>query len=620
MCRVITKTRFSARPLRFAWACLVPAVGLVLVLVVPGLKWGLPSEERNRLALGENRDLWHAPEQGPDEAADPWSFYPNYLRGGRERTGRLPRSAFNPIRSYHPDEYVILKSLSGMRPARLELFHGFFGWPAFHFYVVGATLKGAAFFGAAQLVPETDYYFRNPVQMARLYRIGRVVTLLFAIGCVVALWRCAGNLFGWEGGAAAALLLAVTPLFAINAHYLTADVAMLFWICLTLFASTRILRGGGRRWYVWAGVFLGLAAGTRYQGGLAAFLIAFAHLLREPKEDAEVRNIRVGWKTTLRDLGSKKLWLAAGVSVLIFLAVNPYVVLKPGQFCSEFLGELRGSRNPSSGLVSAALFVESGLGILLAVATLGALWMALARRDRGAVFVVLGFGVPAVLLWAGRPVMVRYMMPVLPLPVLLVAWAFAVVQRRGVTLGKLHKRLAAPILFSVVFLFTAHQSLAYCALFAAPGSDTRTRAGEWITRNVPPGATVGVASEPWQFELPPLDKTRLNVMIVAQDMAQLSQRAPAYFVSSDLQFPPVAVRGPLTPGEKAFKREVFEGRGRYRVVARFEAWPPGRRKLLSRGPHDMRYVNPVIVVAKLSPEQGRNSSGAGRQGLQNARR
>lgn len=594
-----------------AWLCLGAALVLLLLLVVPGLNWGLPSAARNRLALGDDPERWQAPEVGADEASEPWEFYPNYLRGGGERKGRLPRSAFNPIRSYHPDEYVILKSLSGMRPFQLKVFHGFFGWPAFHFYVVGVALKVCSLFGAVSLVQDVAFYFRNPEQMARLYLVGRVVTLLFAIGCVVTAWACAGSLFGTKAAAATALLLVATPLFSVNAHYLTADIPMLFWISLTLLASIRILNGGRRRWYVWAGVFLGLAAGTRYQGGLAAFLIASAHVLRERGMEAETPGAAGRWRPFVARFKSRDLWLAAAVSLLVFLVVNPYVVVRPGQFCREVFGEWHSSRNPSCDPAGVLLFVEAAVGFLFAAATLGALWMAFVRRERHVLFILAGLGIPAVLLGLGWPVMVRYMMPVLLLPVLLVSWAFGLIHRRGMELGKLRRKLAAPILLAVLLLFTAHQSLAYCRLFVDPQADTRTRAGEWIVNNIPAGSTLGVVSEPWQFELPPLNRERFRIRIIPVDPKALSTAAPDYVVSSDLQFPPLAVRGPLDPGEEDFRREVFEGGKRYAVVTRFEAWPWGRRKLLARGPHDMRYVNPVIVIARRkghrppSPTDGR---------------
>jgi len=589
--------------------CVALALLMLGLLVVPGLRWGLPSRVRNRLSLGKDLERWRAPVGIAEEIEEPWTAYPNYLRGGWPRTGSQPRSAFNPVRSYHPDEYVILKSLSGMRPERLKMFPGFFGWPAFHFYVVGAALKLASLLGVVRLVPSLDFYFRNPGEMARLYLVGRVVTLLFAAGCVVVFARSAARLWGWEAGAATALLLALTPLFTMNAHYMTADVPMLFWIGLVFLASVHIYRGGGRRWYVLGGACLGIAAATRYQGALAALLLLWAHLLARPMRGPAGPEER----GALGRLASVNLWLAAVVSVLVFLALNPYILARPGQFWAEVRGELGGARNPLPPPVAAGLFLESGFGMMFSGTALAALLMAAARRERAVHFVLLGFGVPVVVLCLARPAMVRYLMPVAPLPALLVAWAFFRIHRRGVEIGKRRTVAAAPVLLAVLLLATGAQSFQMARLFTDPQADTRTRAGEWIAENLPQGATIGVVSEPWQFELPPLDRSRFRVIVVKPEPEALARARPDYFVSSDFQFPPLAIRGPLSAKEKAFWREVFQGGGRYVIARRFEAWPAGRKVFLQSGPHDMRYPNPVIVVAwraERAPAGGSRRSGS----------
>jgi len=409
------------------------------------MKWGLPSAERNRLILGEDRRTWRAPEIPLGEAADPWSAYPNYLSDGPQRTGTVPRNAFNPVRSYHPDEYVILKSLSGMHPSELKLFHGFFGWPALQIYVVGAALKAASWVGLAHLVLNMDYYFANPEEMARLYWVGRTVTLIFALACLVVVWMAASRLFGPAGGLAAALLLAVTPVFVINAHYMTGDIPMLFWVSVVLFLSTYILRGSGMRAYLAAGVALGLAAATRYQGALAAFLIVAAHIAR-PREDPATEQRRgVVQRRALSVVLSRHLWIATLVSIGIFLLANPYVVVHPAKFVQELAGELRGSHADISRLAGTLLITETGLGMLLAFASLGALWLLIVRPVREGFFVLAGFGIPAVLLLAGSPAMARYLMPALLLPIFLMAYAFALVHTRGMDLRRPGLRWLQPL-------------------------------------------------------------------------------------------------------------------------------------------------------------------------------
>ncbi|MGO8704628.1 MAG: ArnT family glycosyltransferase [Candidatus Brocadiia bacterium] len=570
------------------------AIAILGYLVLPGLRWGLPSEERNILTFGADRSAWRAPPISEREKDSPWTYYPNYLSGGPKRTGASPRSAFNPLRSYHPDEYVFLKSLSAMKPSALKVFPGFFGWPALQFYVSGVALKVSSWFGAVTLVRDMDFYFQHPEQAARLYEVGRIVTLLFAAGCIFVIWRTAGRLFGAAGGTAAALLLAVTPLFTINARYWTADVPMLFWISLAFLFSTHILAGGGRRWYVLGGIAVGLAAATRYQGAAAASLIAAAHWMRPADAEAMAGKPDAGdWRERARrSFTSGDLWIAAAISLAVFLACNPYILARPGQFVQEFSGELKGSHdNWARFALDGAFSVVTGLGLIFLFAIFAASFLAAVRRDRAISFVLLGFGLPAAVLFVGRPAMARYWMPVLPLPVLLAAWAFATVHRHGVERRKPGAIVAPLILLVIVLVAMGLQSFAFARLYSDPQCDTRTRAGEWIAKSIPAGTTIGVLSEPWQFELPPLDSRKF----VIRNPSDSTAHGPEDFlVMSDLQFAP--------EGRLQSEKEFLSG---HVVIQRFEAWPVGQKLALRYGPQDMHYANPEIIIAERISKGGR---------------
>jgi hypothetical protein len=593
------------------------AVAILGYLVLPGLHWGLPSEERNRLTLGADRSAWRAPPMSEREKDSPWEYYPNNLAGGPARAGASPRSAFNPLRSYHPDEYVFLKSLSAMKPSELKLFPGFFGWPALQFYVSGVALKVSSWFGAVTLVRDMDFYFQHPERTARLYEVGRIITLLFAVGCILVVWRAAGRLFGPAGGNAAALLLAVVPLFTINARYWTADMPMLFWISLVFLFSTHILEGGGRRWYILGGIALGLAAATRYQGVAAAFLIAAAHGFRPDGVVARAISPRSGkiarptmnkldasetWSERMRRFFcSEDLWLAAAVSLAVFLACNPYIIARPGQFVQEFSGELQGSHDDWARFaLNGTLSVVTGLGPFFFFAIFAASFLAAIRRDRVMSFVLLGFGLPALILFVGRPAMARYWMPVLPLPVLLIAWAFATMHRRGMERRKAGAKVAAPILLIIVLLATGWQSAAFGRLYSDPQYDTRTRAGEWIAQNVPAGSSIGVMSEPWQFELPPLDSRKFKI-VISSHFAFAEGQTLDYILTSAFQYRPVTLRVILN---QPLWSESWIGPHRYAVMQRFEAWPVGQKAALAYGPQDMRYANPVITISERISKDG----------------
>jgi hypothetical protein len=372
-----------------------------------------------------------------------------------------------------------------------------------------------------------------------------------------------------------------------------------FWISLALLFSTHILagspgggQGGGRGWYVLAGIALGLAAATRYQGAAAAFLIAAAHLRRPDAGDGLHERAR-------RFFLSRDLWIAAAFAVLVFLACNPYVLARPGQFVREFSGELRGSHSDwSQFAIIGPLSAVSGLGLIFIFSIVAACALALLRRDGAISFLLIGFGPPALILLVGRPAMARYWMPALPLPVLLVAWAFATVHRRGVERRKPGATVAPLILLLIVLFAAGLQSFAFGRLYADPNCDTRTRAGEWIAENIPAGSSIGVYSDPWQFELPPINAKKYRIVVTDWDAARSHNLD--FMVASDLQ---TEMPGE-PPGLRAefFNRRVeyLSGGIPYLPVQTFQAWPAGFKFSLQRGPQDMHYADPEITVGQRS--------------------
>ena len=562
----------------------------LLLLTCHGLNWGLPSEERNVLYFGEDKPT--IPELSPEELEAPWAHFPNIAK--ELRVGGPPRWGFNPLRSYHPDEYVVLKSLSGMIPSKLKFFHGFFGWPALHFYTVGLGLRGAALVGYVELKPDPSYYVENPEAIARMYMVGRGITVLFACLVVFVLQLAVTRLYGPTEGFLAATFLSATPLLIVNGHYMTADVAMLFWITLTFLFAAMVMRNGEWKWYLLAGACVGLATATRYKGALAAVAVVGAHLC--------------GWKP----LSGKKflrLILAGVLAVAIFCATNPYIFVHWGQFLTEISGELRGSKAVTFGWAGSLwAFSRTGLGLPLLALAVAGFAACIVGHHREDIFLLVCFLPPLLLLAAGRPVMARYYMPVLLLPPLLAGRA------AGSFLAKRGRwRTAAGVVTTLVFASLLVRSLAMGGMYA--GENTRTTAGQWISSAIPGGSSIGVINEPWQFELPPLNHRKYDVRVVGMDAGRLEAEKPDFFVYSDLQLPPLAVRGPLRKEENLFWRLV-KGE-RYVLAACFDDAPTVFSVDLSvrRAPQDMRYVNPTISVYKrIDRESSSRGEGSPQQG------
>jgi hypothetical protein len=445
--------------------------------------------------------------------------------------------------SFHPDEDKILWQLERMRPAAGDLDPTDFGWGTLHTYVVGAALEVAGvsgLFGTGGW--RAAFHDAREPFFSRVFAVGRVLSALFGIATVFVTFRLGRTLGGTGAGLAAAALLAVSPLHVLHSHYLTADVALAFWLGVALWAA---LAGRPRL----AGFLGGLAVATK-PSALVAVPVWLA-----------------GGRPPRRVLG-----VLAAVAVG-FLMGEPYAVLAVREWWARTAGIAWtiGAGTPEAfPVVALALSHTWQLAIYgLGPVGMGAALLGLRRTPRPMQWMALALG--AALLVSRFP-MSRYVLPLLPVLATAAGMTLARLEgpRRALTCALVLGPLATISIGLVPVLRDEH---------------TAARAGDWIAATAVPGSRV---AKLWD-EMPLLDPARYRLEPLA-DPFGLEHRAftltADYVVLDDL---------PLHPwrGELLARLETD-----YEVAARF-ADPPrlfGFELPEPLAAHDWKYTHPAIRV------------------------
>jgi len=578
-----TESRFSAA--EALGLCLV--VAACVALSAAGITWGLPSAERNALYFRTPESLkLHLAELKAEDVAESYKTWDNYrLLHPDEDVGRLPRSFYNPLRTYHPDEYIPLKMLSGLDPRKGRFDTRIYTLGGAYVYLLGAYLAAAHGLGFITLTQDLSVYFAHPELMARIYLAGRVLTLCFFAGTLVFVYLIARQIAGRYAALVAAALVGTTPLVVLNAHYMYVDIAAVFYAFAGFYFILRLFDGRNWRSYLLAGLLCGLAAGTKIQCLLLAVMIWLAHagaLRRAPKEERG----RLGlWRL----LADPKLLAAAGAFLAAFLITNPYALIKP----YDFLFDIRrhAPHHFTLLLYAKALFVSMGPAAFLgALAALAASFWLKDRRN-----LLLGLWVILFIGFMSRygHFFARFALPAVPALLTLLVTACAGLWRRS---ARLRPALAAFLTAAVVWNVLWDLSLADLLR----GTDARTLAGRWIARNVPPGSSIGVVSVPWQYEMPPMDGRVYRIVVTNKDGEALRGERPEWFVASSPQFA-WDVLDPDGPAYRNFWGRLFASGEYARVcsIDREQRLGPFRGFNASDFPEDLRrYVNPVVVVFK----------------------
>lgn len=229
--------------------------------------------------------------------------------------------------SYHPDEVMVISAADRVNLARGE-------WNP-HFFNYGSALIYAVSF-ARDVLSAYAPTRQGVSQMADLTLAGRGIVALCGVLTVYVVFLIGRRLRGRGAGLLAAALMAVLSAHVLHSHYLTVDVPATLFITLSLYNALRY-QSAGLRAALWAGVFAGLAAGTKYNAGLV---------------------LLAGWTA---------VWLAREIAVpdrkrhalwMTLACIAAFVVSTPGSVfaTAEFLRDFRYE----------ALHVSTGHGLVFA--------------------------------------------------------------------------------------------------------------------------------------------------------------------------------------------------------------------------------------------------------------
>ncbi len=310
--------------------------------------------------------------------------------------------------------------------------------------------------------------------------------LISAFAGAATAWIVFSILFGrisLLGAAAGGLAMAMAPGHVMHSRFQTVDVlATMFLVASLLFASRMVQSQNPLKCAIWAGVFAGLSAGTKYTGVLALLVLIPALWLLP------------------RSLQLKTLLSASLACVFVFILTTPGCLLHSSKFLQDVGYEFTHS-NEGHGLVfagtSSGFFYHignlfAGMGPLVVVIGFAGLVASLWQRQHW----VLGLGLWAfvdyVVIGRAEVKFFRYAIPLIPVLAVgfgwFIGWAHMQENRRWrglVGLGALGLGLA----ISQALTFTIWMS----------GEDPRDAAGRKLIADASPTTEVGLVSDPWFY-------------------------------------------------------------------------------------------------------------------------
>ncbi len=419
---------------------------------------------------------------------------------------------------------IALQSLRALRP-------GNYMKPPFHIYLnhVFVVWPITAALQIAQ-VPKEKVKVANSAKL-----IGsRLVTIALFLGTIALAYSFSRRSYGRFSAVIIAFVFATSAGFVTYAHFLTADIPLLFWMLAAFWAGYRLASAPSTWNYAVTGFLTGIAIATKYNGLAVGIALLVAHFFAT--KDAGLRRIIL----------SRQLGIGLGMVLLGFLFGCPTALYEPRKFWNDFIYNYtvtpRYSGQPDrANYLGALARIPEIVGIPGAILIVGLAILSciliLRRRDisdaatcgfilSSAVFLLYFLKVGAF-----PRTETRYVLPALPFLILIIGPALQTFERRKWILA-----LLVPVL-----LYNCICSYLVGKRF---NNDPRMKAQLWIVKNVPRGSVIESSGTcPHWSKLPDFDASEIN-------LGRPGRPSPPARDITDLRLP-------LMPGRVELFRKTF---------------------------------------------------------------
>lgn len=368
---------------------------------------------------------------------------------------------------HHPDEHLVINHALAFGTGDLNP-HMFY-LPTFFMYLLFGLF--GLFYGAGFLTG----VFSNPDDFLALflrqpelfYTLARTMSVFFGVATVGIAYLLGKEFKNKAVGAWAAFFLAVNFLHVRDSHFATMDIALTFFMMLSLYYTLRSLDCQDAAGHWKAVIAAAAAAATKYNGALLVIPIALAYLAGRPKPPILARD----------------LFLSTILFVGVFFCLSPYVLLDLGS-TREYLGKLyelnRAFQVPWD---KHLVMLWHSLGPATALlAVVGAIRQWVRRSIKNAVLSVFAVLYYWMITKAGQP-FERYVLALIPIALI---WAAESAEAMVQTSGR--AAAARPILGVLLLFLVLPKTLHQDALFLR--ANTRDLTRDWLARNAAPGEKI----------------------------------------------------------------------------------------------------------------------------------
>ena len=322
-----------------------------------------------------------------------------------------------------------------------------------------------------------DYQFLYLTDPSSFYLIGRIsVGVVIGTLTIYLMYLLGKRFLSKEIGLLSAFFLSLTFLHVRDSHYIYFDISLTLFTLLSIYFMFKFMDTKATRDLIITSIAIGITTAIKYNGVLVIIPITLAYFLLFMKEGRCLKEI----------LLDKRLYIIPLVSGMAFVICNPFSVIDFRQFFHDMTSM---PMSPPGVLYHLKYSLRLGMGTPLLVLCLGGIIYAFINLQNKVVLLLVFIGVSYAVLCYSSQNAERYVLPIIPLLILIGAWFLTEILSKF----KASKSRKTLILVgsSILIILPSVVKVAYSDYLFLQ-KDSRTIALEWIHANVPFGTKIAV--------------------------------------------------------------------------------------------------------------------------------
>lgn len=418
------------------------------------------------------------------------------------------------LRTYYPDEHVTIIALSNINP-KVKKFNPKTPVPgSFYIYSCGVWLAIANSLKTIKLISDTGFYLMHPTEIKKIYLSIRILLVFTTLFSVYLLWKICSEFWGKEIACISSFLLGISPALNLWNHFGYYYGFAIPWILLTFLFSLKILQKNILKYYIFAGISIGLAMSV-----FLPYLLTCSFIFW-------ILCIKFIQKQTNLSKNFKYFIITMLMTGIVFLTFHIFFLLDKeilSATIQQGAGDFIFSFQP---LYFFFASLKSGLGWPFLITAIGGYILLLFKeRDTKETFLLLSLIVPLLVFSSFSPWYIRRSIFLIPFMSLLSAILLDYIRKKNKIIGIL--------LIFLVLSYTLLYSASYTKIFME--KNIRDEAGEWINNNIPIGTSIGLLQMPAPYRTPPFQFYRYNLIPIFWDKQQIEKEKPEYFIITEYE-------------------------------------------------------------------------------------